>query len=305
LTYVDDCIIFSPSKESIDRLVCSMHNGPKNFKLTDEGDVNKFLGIEIMKLDSSSFELAQPFLIDCLLQFLCLCNNSFEADANSLSTPVAKGLIHRDLAGKLRKYNWKYRTAVGIGMLSYLQNSTRPKIATAVHQIAQFSNEPMLCHEKAIMRLGCYLLDTRKCGIIYKPDCSKGLECYVDADFAGGWTQADASNAENVLSRTGYVIMYASCPILWVSRLQTEIALSTTEAEYPHKSQKWNYKIKLLQFVHVILSTVQFNKHRNIYLIYLYNLFLYKRTKFCILIYYKNIIKNQILRLELISTIMS
>ena len=73
LTYVDDCIIFSPSKESIDRLVCSMHDGPKKFKLTDEGNVNKFLGIEITKLDSSSFELAQPFLIDCLLQFLGLC----------------------------------------------------------------------------------------------------------------------------------------------------------------------------------------------------------------------------------------
>ena len=39
-----------------------MHDGPENFKLTDEGDVNKFLGIEITKLDSSSFELAQPFL---------------------------------------------------------------------------------------------------------------------------------------------------------------------------------------------------------------------------------------------------
>jgi len=81
------------------------------------------------------------------------------------------------------------------------------------------------------------LLDTRKRGIIYTPDRSKGLECYVDANFAGGWTQANASNAENVLSRTGYVIMYASCPILWVSRLQTEIALSTAEAEYIALSQ--------------------------------------------------------------------
>ncbi len=72
------------------------------------------------------------------------------------------------------------------GMLSYLQNSTHPEIAMAEHQTAQFSNEPMLCYEKAIMRLGQYLLDTHKCGIIYKPDCLKGLECYVNADFAGG-----------------------------------------------------------------------------------------------------------------------
>ncbi len=214
--------------ESINRLVQSMHNGPENFKLTDEGNVNKFLGIEITKINSSSFELLQPFLINCLLQFLGLCNNSFETNANSLSTPVAKGLLHHNLAGKPRKYKCKYRTTVG--MLSYLQNSTHPEIAMAVHQTTRFSNKPMLSHKKANMHLGRYLLDTRKRSIIYKPDCSKGLKCYVDADFAGGWTQADASNAENVLSRTGYVIMYASCPILWVSQLQTKIALSTAEA---------------------------------------------------------------------------
>jgi hypothetical protein len=214
--------------------------------LTDEGDVNKFLGIEITKLGSSSFELAQPFLIDHLHQFLGLCNNSFETNANSLSTPVAKGLLHHYLAGKPRKYNWKYRTAVS--MLSYLQNSTRPEIAMAVHQTARFSNEPMLSHEKAIMRLGRYLLDTRKRGIIYKPDRSKGLECYVDADFSRGWTQ-DASNAENVLSRTGYVIMYTSCPIFRVSRLQTEIALSTAQAEYIALSQALRDMIPLITLV--------------------------------------------------------
>jgi hypothetical protein len=101
-----------------------------------------------------------------------------------------------------------------------------------VHQTARFSNQPMISHEKSIMQLGCYLLDMRKRGIIYNPDKSIGLECYVDADFAGGWSQADSDNAEIVLSRTGYVIMYANCPIHWVSCLQTEIALSTAKAEY-------------------------------------------------------------------------
>ncbi len=34
------------------------------------------------------------------------------------------------------------------------------------------------------------------------------------------------------LSRTGFVICYANCPLIWCSKLQTEIALSTAEAEY-------------------------------------------------------------------------
>jgi hypothetical protein len=121
---------------------------------------------------------------------------------------------------------------MAVGMVSYLQNSTHPEIAMAVHQTAHFSNKPMLCHEKSVMRLGPYLLDTRKRGVIYMPNQSKGLECYVDADFDGGWSQANAANAKNVLSDTGYVIMYANCPIHLVSRLQTEITLSTAKAEH-------------------------------------------------------------------------
>jgi hypothetical protein len=107
----------------------------------------------------------------------------------------------------------------------------------------------MLSHEKSIMQIGRYLLDTRKRGIIYKPDKNKGLECYIDADFAGAWSQADADNAENVLSCTGYVLMYPNCPILWVSCLQTEIALSTAEAEYIALSQALCNDIPLITFL--------------------------------------------------------
>jgi len=42
---------------------------------------------------------------------------------------------------------------------------------------------------------------------------SKGLECYADADFAGGWSNVDANDSDNVMSRTGFIIMYANGPI--------------------------------------------------------------------------------------------
>jgi hypothetical protein len=72
-----------------------------------------------------------------------------------------------------------------------------------MHQTACFANQLMLSHEKTIVRIDKYLLDTQKCSILYKPDRSKSLECYVDANFAGGWLQADAENADNVLSQSG------------------------------------------------------------------------------------------------------
>ena len=58
-------------------------------------------------------------------------------------------------------------------------------------------------------------------GVVYKPDIENIIECYVYANFYGGLSQADANNAENVMSHTGYVIMYAVCIVLWCSKLQT------------------------------------------------------------------------------------
>ena len=58
------------------------------------------------------------------------------------------------------------------------------------------------------------------------------LDCYVDADFAGLWSYEDDQDPVCVKSRTGYVMTLAGCPIHWVSKLQTLIALSTVESEY-------------------------------------------------------------------------
>ena len=49
--------------------------------------------------------------------------------------------------------------------------------------------------------------------------------------FSGGWSQLDADNAETIMSRTGYVITYAGCPVLVCIMLQTKTALCITEVE--------------------------------------------------------------------------
>jgi hypothetical protein len=54
----------------------------------------------------------------------------------------------------------------------------------------------------------------------------------IDADFAGLWGYEDDQDPICVKSRTGYVMCLGDCPVHWTSKLQTEIALSTTEAEY-------------------------------------------------------------------------
>ena len=73
-------------------------------------------------------------------------------------------------------------------MLGYLQGSARPDIATVVHQCARFCNDPRLSYERAIRRIGKYLQGNKDKGVIFRPDPSLELECYVYADFAGNWS---------------------------------------------------------------------------------------------------------------------
>ena len=144
-------------------------------------------------------------------------------------------MLSRDELGAKRKHDWSYRSA--IGMLGYLQNSTRPDISMAVHQCARFNTNPMLCHEKAVKYIARYLLSSQDKGIHYKPYMTRRLECFVNAEFVGGWSSGYHTNPDCVLSRTGFVIMYAGCTLTWCSKLQTEIALDTTESEYIALSQ--------------------------------------------------------------------
>ena len=157
--------------------------------------------------------MSQPFLVCCILDFLSLDKNKTKGH----DTPVGMPLLNCDLDGVPCKHPWLYCGTVG--MLSYLGNSVQPEIQMAIHQTARFSVNPMRSHELAIMRIGRYLCNICKRGIIYKVDKSKGIEFYVDADFAGGWSSADSENADNVLSRTGFVICYANCPLIWCSKL--------------------------------------------------------------------------------------
>jgi hypothetical protein len=70
-----------------------------------------------------------------------------------------------------------------------------------------------------------------------KPNNNISLDAYCDSDFAGVWHQEFAHLRDSCLSRTGFIIDLAGVPKHWLGKLQTEIALSSTEAEYIALSQ--------------------------------------------------------------------
>jgi hypothetical protein len=108
----------------------------------------------------------------------------------------------------------------------------------ATHQIAKYLSDPRQSHGKAILYLVRYLKNMCDLGLKFKPDPKKGFECYRDANFSRNWNKAFASvDHSTAKSQSGWIIFYAGCPISWASKLQSQVALSTTEAKYIAMSQ--------------------------------------------------------------------
>jgi hypothetical protein len=222
LTYVDDCLFFAPKEEYIDEAIERIRS--VGMDLHVESDVAGFLGVMIDRSDSTRVTMTQTGLITRIIDALNLNG------ANTKETPAEFGVLIADKEGDECDEGFNYASVVG--MLMYLCSNTRPDITFAVHQCARYTHCPRRIHEIALKRIGRYLLGTRDKGLIFAPDGTLKVDCYVDANFAGMWGYERPDEPICVKSRTGYVMMIGKCPIIWTSRLQEEIATSTMHAEY-------------------------------------------------------------------------
>ena len=125
----------------------------------------------------------------------------------------------------------------------------------AVHQIAKYSSCPNHEHGEGIVYLVRYLMRTQDLGFKFKPDPSNGFENYCDTNFSGNWLRSDAEyDPSTAKSRSVWITFYAGSPIIWSSKLQTQVALSTTKAEYIALSQSLRDVIPVMQFLEEMRS---------------------------------------------------
>lgn len=223
LNYCDDQIWLSPDNALIEEYVDKLQGLGYDLTLEDDGDIFGFLGINFDK-KGDQIELTQTGLIEKVIRFTGM------SGASSKSTPAAEQPLGSDLDGDPFDEEWAYNAAVG--MLLFISSNTRPDIQFAVHQVARFSHNPKRSHGQALKRIIRYLIETKDRGLCFKPDLTQGLDCWVDADFAGMYGYEDEQDPVSVKSRTGFVLTLFGCPIIWSSKLQAEITLSSTAAEY-------------------------------------------------------------------------
>ena len=72
---------------------------------------------------------------------------------------------------------------------------------------------------------------------------NRRIDMYADADFAGVYVTEEKMDPVSVKGRTGVLLTFGNTPILWSSKLYSEIALSTLEAEYIAPPQGMRYLV--------------------------------------------------------------
>ena len=110
-----------------------------------------------------------------------------------------------------------------VGKLLYVSNCTRPDITVSVNHLSRYMSAPTARHWEQAKRILRYLKGTAEFCITFSGDISSDLLMWQDSSYGDG---------DNRRSRTGFVAMVCGGTVAWGSKLQSTVALSTTEAEY-------------------------------------------------------------------------
>ena len=198
--------MFSPRSEFIDEVLTQLRE--EDLDLEEEDDVAGFLGVKVDR-DSKSGEIkmTQIGLINRIIEAFLGCDS-----LPGKKTPAEYGALGTDKNGDPPQEAFSYASV--IGMLQYLHTHTRPDLALAVSQCSRFIHCTRRSHELALIRIGQDLKVTRDKGLVLRPTNEMGIDCYVDADFAGLWGVEDPQDPTSVKSRTGYVLCLAGCPVI-------------------------------------------------------------------------------------------
>eukprot|EP00253_Pinus_taeda_P008601 PITA_08601 len=214
LLYVDDMLVAGSHMQEINVLNRKLAN---SFAMKHLGAKKKILGMRITRdRKNRKLTLSQNEYIQKVLKRFNMHN------AKPVSTPFAS---HFKLSKKMcprtqedMDYMSKVPYALAVGSLMYAMVCTRPDTAHAVGVVSRYMNNPGNEHWMVVKWILRYL---------------KGM----------------AGDRNNRRSTTGYVFTIRGIAISWVSKIQSVVALSTTEAEYVAATEASKEMIWLQRFM--------------------------------------------------------
>lgn len=211
--YVDDILIGAKDEDAV---ISLKRKFKKEFEMTDVGPVKDFLGMEInYDRTGGKLELSQVGAIEKLLEKFQM------AECRSVKTPMQHDLLLSPTKNR-KPLNRPYREL--IGSLMYIMLATRPDLCFVIAYLSRFQDKYDDTHWNALKYVLRYVKGTKDFKLVYKRSTNESpLTGYVDSDFARDLDRK---------STTGYIFEIYGSSVVWCSRKQQMVTVSSTEAEY-------------------------------------------------------------------------
>ncbi|MBW0501140.1 hypothetical protein O181_040855 [Austropuccinia psidii MF-1] len=206
--HVDDGVIISNSPDKISDLKTTLCAGP-DIKWADE--VQQIVGLKCT-IGEGEVAISQRRLTNSILD--AYPRPVLRRDSPLPMLPV--GSLLPDEA-TLDPTPFQYV----IGSLAYLVSGSRPDLAFAMNYLVCHSMGPTATHWDLLDHVIGYLFKTRNRGINLRSG-TLSLNLWSNAGWGGDLKR----------SQTGFMIKLGNSPILWGSKRQSMVALSTCAAEY-------------------------------------------------------------------------
>ena len=219
--YVDDQIIISKSLAQIQQVKKAMS---ETFQISDLGEAEYVLGISIHRdRQRKLIQLSQQRYLNTVLSRFQM------QDCKGIGTPMdANQRLFRGSRldeEKERVDRLPYQKLVG--SLIYAMVNTRPDLAYVTGALSQHLQEPRVSHWKAAQRVLRYIQPTQDLQLTFQAGAGAEegqLTGFCDADWAG--------DEDSRLSTSGYFFTVAGGAVVWASKKQHSVALSSVESEY-------------------------------------------------------------------------
>lgn len=213
---VDDMLVASKSMFEINRLKAQL---ARAFDMKDLGAANQILGMQIHRDGKNGkLWLSQKKYVEKILQRLNM--NKVKPSNIRLASHFKLSSGLSPSSDEEKQYMSRVPYANVVGSLMYAMISTRSDISHAVGVVSRYKANPRKEHWVAVKWVLLYLRGTSDYCITFD-GCSDEACGYVDSDFAG--------DLDKRRSTSGYVFSLAGGAIIWMSKLQNIVALSTTK----------------------------------------------------------------------------
>jgi hypothetical protein len=221
--FVDDLQTASTSQTLMDKF---LEEYSREFEITGGEVMSTFLGLQVDQVQSEIHLHMDNYVSSVLSEYKDFIRKTLRPKA----LPVAPNLqLVQEVATKGRMaakdpLGSQFRSFVM--KLQYVATWVRFDISFTCSQLAGHVHNPGPPHWAALHHLMEYLENYPSFKLEYKqgPRTGKELSAYADADWA--------TDVETRKSISGQVTLFNGAPIMWKSKRQTSIALSSAEAEY-------------------------------------------------------------------------